>query len=311
MFLQVKDLTKAFGEKKAIDQVSFQVDQGELVCLLGPSGCGKSTVLNAIGGFLKLHDGQIILDGRDITRMAPEERDVSTVFQSYALFPHMTVMQNIIYGLKFKGCNKKEALELGRGMLETLNLPLSYSDQQVSQLSGGEQQRVALGRSLIVRPKLLLLDEPLSNLDAKLRVSMREEIRRIQKLFNITMIFVTHDQMEAFEIADQIVLLNEGRVMQDASAQELYNEPVNPFVLDFIGRSNRLTDGYIRPESIRIVEADQGQAAAIEKVVFQGAYLELVLDAPEGKLTAMVLNQGQVFHEGETVFIDYEKKDFG
>lgn len=311
MFLQVKNISKAFGEKKAIDHVDFQVEQGRLVCLLGPSGCGKSTILNAIGGFLTLDSGQIILDGEEITRKAPEERDISTVFQSYGLFPHMTVLQNITYGLKFQDYTKNQALDLGREMLDTLNLPLSYADQNVSQLSGGEQQRVALGRSLIVRPKLLLLDEPLSNLDAKLRVSMREEIRRIQKLFNITMIFVTHDQMEAFEIADQIVLLNEGRLMQDGQAQELYDQPANPFVMDFIGRSNRLTDGYIRPESIRIVEADQGQAAAIEKVVFQGAYLELVLDAPEGKLTAMVLNQGQVFHEGETVFIDYEKKDFG
>lgn len=310
MFLQVKNISKAFGEKKAIDHVDFQVEQGRLVCLLGPSGCGKSTILNAIGGFLTLDSGQIILDGEEITRKAPEERDISTVFQSYGLFPHMTVLQNITYGLKFQDYTKNQALDLGREMLDTLNLPLSYADQNVSQLSGGEQQRVALGRSLIVRPKLLLLDEPLSNLDAKLRVSMREEIRRIQKLFNITMIFVTHDQMEAFEIADQIVLLNEGRLMQDGQAQELYDQPANPFVMDFIGQSNRLADGYVRPESIHIVESGQGQPAVVQKVIFQGAYLELILETSEGELTAMNLNQGQVFNEGESIFIDFEKKEF-
>lgn len=310
MFFTVKNLTKTYKGRTAVADINIDLDKGQLLCLLGPSGCGKSTILHAIGGFVTLDAGQITLDGRDITALAPEEREVSTVFQSYGLFPHMNVLENICYGLKFKSIAKKDIRQLGLEMIDKMNLT-GYADKQVHQLSGGEQQRVALGRSLIVKPKLLLLDEPLSNLDAKLRVSMREEIRRIQRDFGVTMIFVTHDQHEAFEIADQIVLLNQGEIMQVDTPAGLYNRPRNAFALDFIGHSNQLADGYVRPEQIQVSRRGPGQPAVVQQIVFQGAFINLILTTPAGQLTATVLNQGQDFAVGDDVMIQYQPRVIG
>lgn len=250
-----------FNEVVAVDQLSLEINKGQILCLLGPSGCGKTTTLKSIGGFLRIDGGRIIIDGEDITNMPPEMRPTSTVFQSYALFPHMTVLQNVIYGLKFKGYSRKEAIKKGEEYLEIVGL-LPYRNRNVQQLSGGQQQRVALARALVVTPKVLLLDEPFSNLDAKLRVKMREEIKDIQSKLGITMIFVTHDQEEALHIADVIAVMNEGKLEQLGTPREIYCNPKSKFVLDFIGNSNVIEENsgaisFVRPEEI-IMDRHEG-----------------------------------------------------
>ncbi|MCF6466464.1 ABC transporter ATP-binding protein [Clostridium sp. Cult2] len=277
MFIKVENLTKKFGDLTAVDNLSFEVNKSELICLLGPSGCGKTTVLKIMGGFLKPEAGKIYIDGEDITSLPPEKRPVSTVFQSYALFPHMTVIQNVVYGLKFKGYSKKEALIKGEEYLDMVGLR-SEKDKKVTYLSGGQQQRVALARSLIINPKVLLLDEPLSNLDAKLRIRMRDEIKEIQKKFNITMIFVTHDQEEALSIADRILIMNKGKLEQIGTPKEVYDKPKTEFVLNFIGSSNIVANNnygieFIRPERIIINKNKGDMEGIIEEKIFLGSII--------------------------------------
>lgn len=304
MFLEIKNLKKEYNGKKVLDKLSFGLEKGKMLCILGPSGCGKTTVLRALGGFIDF-EGSLVLDGRDITDLAPEERNISTVFQSFGLFPHMNVIKNVTYGLKFKDINKKDALVKGSEILERVGLG-GYETRAINKLSGGEQQRVALARSLIVNPSLLLLDEPLSSLDAKLRKKMRGEIKRIQRDFGVTSIFVTHDQEEAFEVADEIILLNHGKIMQRGSGLEIYNRPQNKFTLDFIGSHNTLEDGYVRPERVKIVK--EGKEAIIEEIIFQGQTIDLVLQDQTGKLLATILNQDFNYRVGDKVNIAYEKK---
>lgn len=307
MFLQVENITKYYKEKRAISNINFALEKGQLLCLLGPSGCGKSTILNAIGGFVKLDCGKIILDGIDITNEAPENRSVATVFQSYGLFSHKDVLANVVYGLKFQKIPKAKRFEMGMEMLKTVGLAPS-AKKRIGELSGGEQQRVALARSLIIKPKLLLLDEPLSNLDAKLRIAMRQEIKRVQKTFNVTTIFVTHDQSEAFEIADTIILMNNGAVMQRGTATELYNNPCNEFVLDFIGAANKQDERYFRPERISVsLREDERHRipAVIDSLIFKGDTIELGLYSQEKILRAFVLNDGTQYKINDRVFIDY------
>ena len=277
MLIKVDNLTKKFNDLVAVDNLSFQAKKGEFLCLLGPSGCGKTTVLRMIGGFLKPDNGQIILDGENITNVSPEKRQVSTVFQSYALFPHMTVMENTIYGLKFKGNSKKEAVAKGEEYLDIVGLS-SEKNKRVTQLSGGQQQRVALARSLVINPKVLLLDEPLSNLDAKLRIRMRDEIKDIQERFNITMIFVTHDQEEALSMADRVLIMNRGKLEQIGTPEEVYNNPKTKFVLDFMGSSNVLESEdkniqFIRPERIIMNRSKGGIEGIIEEKIFLGSII--------------------------------------
>lgn len=286
MFLEIKNLTKKYGDFYAIKDINFSLEKGELLCLLGPSGCGKSTILKGIGGFIEVH-GNIILNGVDITHIPPEKRGVATVFQSLGLFPHMNVLENIKYGLKFNGTPKNKRDEMAEEMLKTLGLE-GFGKRMINELSGGQRQRVALGRSMIVGPELLLLDEPLSSLDAKLQKSMRQEIRDFQKKFDITTIFVTHNQEEAFEIADKIILLNEGKIMQTGVAKEIYEHPANEFVLDFIGSSNTLDDGYARPEDITLNSGST--KARIKNIIFKGSFTEVILDTQYGTLTAFTMN---------------------
>lgn len=200
MYLRIENLRKIFEENRGIEKIDFSIEKGELISLLGPSGCGKTTLLNIIGGFLKPDNGKIYLEDRDITDIPPEKRDISTVFQSYALFPHMNVLENIKYGLKYKKLTKKEQNELALEYLKIVGLD-GYEKKSIQELSGGQQQRVALARALVLYPKVLLLDEPFSNLDAKLKISMREELKELQKNLKISMIFVTHDQEEALSIS--------------------------------------------------------------------------------------------------------------
>ena len=234
MYLTLSGLCKRFGEKEVVKDLSLSLEQGQLLCILGSSGCGKTTTLNMIGGFLTPDHGQITLDGQDITRTPPEQRPVTTVFQSYGLFPHMTVLQNVVYGLKFRGCSRQESRQKGLQYLELVGLS-GYADARIYEISGGQQQRVALARALIVEPKLCLLDEPFSNLDAALRVKMREELKKLQRDLGMTMVFVTHDQEEALILADKIAVMDQGRLVQYDAPLEIYRHPAEPFMTAFLG----------------------------------------------------------------------------
>lgn len=281
MYLELKNVSKSFGEKEVVKDLSLDLPKGELLCLLGASGCGKTTTLKMISGFLKTDKGQILVDGQDITALEPEKRPVSTVFQSYALFPHMSVLDNVIYGLKFQGIRKKDAMDMGMEYLKIVDME-EYARASIGEISGGQQQRVALVRSLITKPKVLLLDEPLSNLDAKLRVKMREEIREIQKKYEITMVFVTHDQEEAMVLGDQIAIMDEGRLVQIGKPEDVYLHPQNAFARDFLGISNQFmsTDGEkicCRPEELEFSSEGIVKGTVIQEE-FLGFYRQYYIE---------------------------------
>lgn len=234
MEIKLQNIRKRFGETVALDDLSLEFCDGKLTTLLGPSGCGKSTLLNLISGILPPTSGSIFFGDRDVTSLSPDKRNIGLVFQNYALYPHMTVGENIAFPLEIKKVSKKERMERAAEFAKLLRIE-DYFTRKPSQLSGGQQQRVAIARALAKEPEILLLDEPLSNLDARLRLEMREEIRRLQLETGITTIFVTHDQEEALSISDHILLLKKGRIQQYGLPQELYDEPCNPFVADFLG----------------------------------------------------------------------------
>lgn len=234
MKITIDHLTKDFGSTIAVNDFSAVIESGELIALLGPSGCGKSTMLNMISGILPSSTGHIYFDEDDVTDVTPEKRGVGLVFQNYALYPHMTVLENIAFPLEIKKVKKAEREAKAIEMAKLVHVDMLL-DRKPKQLSGGQQQRVAIARALIKNPRVLLLDEPLSNLDARLRIEMREEIRRIQQETQVTTIFVTHDQEEAMSISDHIVLMKDGFLQQVARPQELYDEPANCFVADFLG----------------------------------------------------------------------------
>ena len=234
MEIKVSNLTKQYGKTIAVNQFSATFQEGKLIALLGPSGCGKSTMLYMLSGIAPVTSGNIYFDDIDVTFLEPEKREIGLVFQNYALYPHMTVLQNICFPLEIKKIPKNERKERALEMAKLVHIE-DLLDRKPAQLSGGQQQRVAIARALIKQPNFLLLDEPLSNLDARLRLEMREEIRRIQLDTGVTTIFVTHDQEEAMSISDQIILMKEGQMMQYASPQELYDNPANAFVAEFLG----------------------------------------------------------------------------
>jgi len=234
MQVKIEHLTKRFDNVIAVNDFSMTFEDGKLVCLLGPSGCGKSTMLNMLSGILPVSDGKIYFDDLDVTNMPPQDRGVGLVFQNYALYPHMSVLENIAFPLEIKKVPKEERIAKAKEMAKLVHVD-QYLDRKPKQLSGGQQQRVAIARALIKNPKLLLLDEPLSNLDARLRLEMREEIRRIQLETGVTTVFVTHDQEEAMSISDKIVLMKDGFLQQIDEPQELYDDPANLFVANFLG----------------------------------------------------------------------------
>ncbi len=345
--LVLENLIKTFPgrdgshEVHAVDNVSLTIPSGEFVTLLGPSGCGKTTTLRLIAGFEMPTAGRILLDKVDISHQPPNKRDMSMVFQSYALFPHMTVENNIAYGLQTAGMPKDQIRARVDRALEQMGLK-GLGARRPNELSGGQQQRVALARSLVMEPRVLLFDEPLSNLDAKLRVHMRAEIRRLQHNLNITSVYVTHDQIEAMSMSDRIVVMNEGKIEQIGTPQEVYRTPNTRFVADFIGRANfieavveevaasgvtvtllgqtltvplatlpakgaRLT-AVMRPEALSL-SADPGACpAVIDQLMYLGAETEYILTV-EGQ-QVVVLEGGtralRGFVEGQTVGIEYE-----
>ncbi len=235
MEIRLKNLVKTFGEVVATDHITLTLEDGKLSTLLGPSGCGKTTLLRLIAGFYYPDSGRIYFDDEDVTDYPPYKRNTGMVFQNYALWPHMTVFDNVAYGLKIRKVPKDEIKEAVQEMLKLVHME-GMENRTPNQLSGGQQQRIALARALVIRPKVLLLDEPLSNLDAKLRIEMREEILRIQRELKITTVYVTHDQTEAMSISDYIAVINKGKVQQFGTPREIYSNPQNIFVSDFIGQ---------------------------------------------------------------------------
>ncbi|MBP9676212.1 MAG: ABC transporter ATP-binding protein [Anaerolineaceae bacterium] len=349
MYLTLKNITKVFparggvGEVTAVYNVDLDINKGELVTLLGPSGCGKTTTLRMIAGFEFPTTGEIILDGAKINSLPPHKRDMSMVFQSYAIFPHLTVFENIAYGLNVHHVSKAEALERVNHVLELVHLE-GYGDRAPTQLSGGQQQRVALARALVMEPKVLLMDEPLSNLDAKLREEMRTEIRRIQKELNITSVYVTHDQIEAMTLSDRIVVMNQGKIEQIGSPVEMYRFPANKFVADFIGRAEFI-DGVVveqneavlivkalgevvtlknvkgtfskhqevtlivRPEMVRVKKSGELFKGIVKRAVFLGDVIEYDVEV-NGKLLIGVETDPSVivlFNEGEEVTVGFSE----
>ncbi|TMC77293.1 MAG: ABC transporter ATP-binding protein [Chloroflexi bacterium] len=237
--VDLRRVSKVYKDTTAVDDLSLHIKDREFVALLGPSGCGKTTTLRMLAGFIRPDSGQILIDGKDITDLPPERRPTAMVFQSYALWPHMTVADNVAFGLRLRKRPKTEVADRTEQMLDIVGLP-GVMKRYPSQLSGGQQQRVALARALVLGPKILLLDEPLSNLDAKLRVRMRDEIRRIQQELQITTVYVTHDQEEALTMADRIAVMDKGILQQVGDALDIYDQPATAFVADFIGSSNLL-----------------------------------------------------------------------
>jgi spermidine/putrescine ABC transporter ATP-binding subunit len=263
--ISVANLTKRFGQLAAVSEVSLSIEEGEMFTLLGPSGCGKTTLLRLIAGFYAPDTGTIHFDQRLVNEVPPHERGIGMVFQNYALWPHMKVSENVSYGLKLRKISSSEIAERVNGVLEKVKLG-GLGDRYPGQLSGGQQQRVALARALVLNPQILLLDEPLSNLDAKIRVQVRAEIRKLQKELGITTIYVTHDQEEALTLSDRIAVFNQGKVFQIGPPKALYERPANRFVADFIGINN-LVDGTVRaiegPLRTVRVETAVGEISAI------------------------------------------------
>ncbi|MCE4628536.1 MAG: ABC transporter ATP-binding protein [Desulfurococcales archaeon] len=244
--IRLVNVTKVFGTTVAVDHVNLEIESGEFFTIIGPSGCGKSTTLRIIAGFEVPEEGQVFFNDKDVTFVKPYERGTAMVFQNYALWPHMTVYENIAYGLRLRGLPEEEIKKRVKEVLELVDL-VGHENRYPIQLSGGQQQRVALARALVVEPSVLLLDEPLSNLDAKLRLEMREELKNLQRRLGITTVYVTHDQIEALSMSDRIAVMNRGRILQVGKPDELYFRPRNLFVADFLGRSNILDGTVVGP----------------------------------------------------------------
>ncbi|GAB7046257.1 ABC transporter ATP-binding protein [Catenuloplanes indicus] len=283
-------VTQRFGSFTAVDAIDLRIPEGKLTTLLGPSGCGKTTSLRMLAGYARPTAGTIRIHGVDSTTLPPEKRGLGMVFQSYALFPHLTVAENVAYGLKLR---KPAKAEIARRVRETLDLVglAHLAASKPKKLSGGQQQRVALARAIAIRPRLLLLDEPLSNLDARLRVQMRAELRRIQAETGLTVVLVTHDQDEALEMSDLMVLMRGGKIMQTGSPREVFARPANRFVADFLGYENFLTDRSktfvtVRPEHLSVGSAAADGALGLDATVvataFRGVDLLVTLDAVDG-----------------------------
>ncbi|HTR86060.1 MAG TPA: ABC transporter ATP-binding protein [Reyranella sp.] len=273
------------GEVYAVREVSLSVETGELLTLLGPSGCGKSTTLRMIAGFEEPDEGTISIDGRDVTHVLPNRRGIGFVFQNYALFPHLSIFENVAYGLRVQGRPEAEIVRAVAEVLQLVGLA-RYERQQPHQLSGGEQQRVALARAVVFRPKVLLFDEPLSNLDAKLRVEMREQIRSLQKRIGITTVYVTHDQEEAMAISDRIAVMERGVVVQDGTAKDLYYRPATEFVARFIGRTNllearMLPSGEAAFEGLRLPLPAGRPAGATVRLVVRPEMIDMIAPGPD------------------------------
>ena len=316
--IELASLSKFYGDQKVLDSIDLIIEPGEFFSLLGPSGCGKTTTLRLVGGFEDIEHGTVHIDGVDMRGVPPEQRPVNTVFQSYALFPHKSVADNVAFGLRFQKAGKAEVRRRVGEALELVRLQ-GYEQRRPHQLSGGQQQRVALARSLVLRPKVLLLDEPLGALDAKLRRVLQVELRQLHREVGITFVYVTHDQEEALTMSDRLAVMNAGIIEQVGAPRDVYDHPVNTYVADFLGLANLLpatadADGVnvlgqrvhvataelrgactviVRPERLALVPAAQSTLRArVDHVVFAGALTHVHLSADGHSLQAMVANDG-------------------
>ncbi len=327
LLIELKDISVSFDGEKVLENLSLSISDGEFVTFLGPSGCGKTTTLRIIAGFIEPETGDVFFDSKRINDVPPHKREVNTIFQKYALFPHLNVFDNIAYGLKIRKVPKDEIERRVNEMLTMVNLE-GFGHRSIAKLSGGQQQRVAIARALINHPKVLLLDEPLAALDLKLRKDMQKELKNIQKALGITFIFVTHDQEEALSMSDTVVVMDAGKIQQIGSPTDIYNEPVNAFVADFIGESNIIdgvmladykvrlaghtfqcldsgfnknepVDVVIRPEDVDIVPVEKGMLTGIvTSVTFLGVHYEIIVDICGFK---WMIQTTDYCGEGETV----------
>jgi sulfate transport system ATP-binding protein len=282
--IQARSVTKRFGEYVALDDVSVDVESGSLTALLGPSGSGKSTLLRVIAGLEEPDSGDVFISGREATALAPQERGVGFVFQHYAAFKHMTVRNNVAFGLKIRKRPKAEVRARVDELLELVQLS-GFADRYPAQLSGGQRQRMALARALAVEPEVLLLDEPFGALDARVRKELRAWLRRLHDEVHVTTIFVTHDQEEAMDLADRVVLMSDGRVEQVGGPRELYENPTNEFVMTFVGEVNRIGERFIRPHDVEIRLDENGSTvgATVERVVHLGFEVRVELRLDDGE----------------------------
>lgn len=328
--IKFRNITKSFDKQVVLNNLNLDIYENEFVTLLGPSGCGKTTLLRILAGFLDADEGSIIFDGKEINNVPPYKRELNTVFQKYALFPHLNVYENIAFGLKIKKISKDVIEQKVMKMLKLINLE-GYENKNVTLLSGGQQQRVAIARALVNEPKVLLLDEPLAALDLKLRKEMQYELKQIQQEVGITFIFVTHDQEEALTMSDKIVVMNNGEIQQMGTPEDIYNEPANKFVANFIGESNIIpgimTEDYkvkfddkifecvdygfkeneavdvvIRPEDIDIVPETEGKLTGeVLSVLFKGVHYEIIVETVPGTSVTIDMN---VIHRREIISDD-------
>ena len=311
-YLELEGVAKQFGAQTVVDDFSLAVGKGEFISFIGPSGCGKTTTLQMIAGFLDPTRGAIRLEGKDLTAIHPAKRGLGIVFQSYALFPHMTAAENVAFGLEMRNVPRGERTERVRAALAMVGLA-GYEDRHPRRMSGGQQQRVALARALVIKPSVLLLDEPLSNLDAKLREEMQIELRQIQRTVGTTTILVTHDQSEAMALSDRIVVMNAGRVEQIARPHEAYERPASPFVANFLGKTNVIPVGgsnvNIRPEKMAFCTDGVGRIGGkVATRIFQGNHWLYQVDTPAGLLTVVRQNSGEPGPaEGEDVRLTWRE----
>jgi iron(III) transport system ATP-binding protein len=336
--VEFRHVTKRYDKVVAVDDISFRVENGTLVTLLGPSGCGKTTTLRMVAGLEAPSAGQIVIGGKDVTHLSAAERDVSMVFQSYALFPHMSVLENVSYGLVVSRTPKAEARNAARRAIEDVGLE-GLEDRLPSELSGGQQQRVAVARAVVLQPKVLLFDEPLSNLDAKLRRRVRDDIRALQRRLGLTVLYVTHDQEEALAVSDRIIVMSNARIAQDGTPRDLYEAPASRFVADFIGDANLVAatlrrlddrnaavtiggieltlphrgaiDGAIelavRPEAVLLRAGDGGRTmhGEVTKAAYLGSHAEYTVTSPIGELFVVDPDVSDVLTPGTHVDIGF------
>jgi len=323
-FLEIKNISKKFGDTIVLNDLSIKIEKGDFFSFLGPSGCGKTTLLRIIAGLESSDAGQIILDGIDITNLPPQKRNTGIVFQNYALFPHMTVFENIAYGLKIK---KKPSTEINKqveDVLEKVHL-INKKDQNISLLSGGEQQRVSLARAIVIQPQLILFDEPLSNLDYSLRIEARNEIKRLQNEIGITSIYVTHDQSEALSLSDKIAVLQSGIAAQIGTSKEIYFKPANKFVAEFVGHYNFFDKENaeelfkyavknteitaVLPEHLSIHKTTERSNVIIKDVLFAGSFVEYILAYKETVFRVISTTSDHTFAVGENVVVSTTREN--